>query len=75
MYSVYIHNIIKHFKPEYRFEKKITYKISNPPCKVMTRLKQYKDDLLSSCLTFVLALPPEIVSAEMASIVPALQVK
>ena len=41
---------------------------------VLVRLKQYKDDLLASCLHFVLSLPHEIVQAEVASLVPALQV-
>ena len=41
---------------------------------VMSRMKQYKDDLLASCLSLILALPPQIVVSEMAAIVPALQV-
>ncbi|XP_072042849.1 DNA-dependent protein kinase catalytic subunit-like [Amphiura filiformis] len=40
---------------------------------VLVRLKQYKDDLLASCLFFVLSLPHEIVHAEVISVVPALQ--
>jgi DNA-dependent protein kinase catalytic subunit len=38
-------------------------------------MKQYKDDLLASCLVFILALPQEIVEREIGSIVPALKVK
>ena len=34
---------------------------------------QYKDDLLVSCLVFVLALPPEIVVSELFHISPAIQ--
>ena len=41
---------------------------------VLTRIKQYKDDLLASCLTFILSLPQEIVEAEIKAIVPALKV-
>ena len=37
------------------------------------RLKQYKDDLLASCLLFILSLPREIVVTELPSIVPAVQ--
>ncbi|XP_022110985.1 DNA-dependent protein kinase catalytic subunit-like isoform X2 [Acanthaster planci] len=40
---------------------------------VLVRLKQYKDDLLASCLLLVLSLPHEIVQAEVAHLVPALQ--
>ena len=42
---------------------------------VLVRLKQYKDDLLASCLFFVLSLPHEIVQSEVVSVVPALQVR
>ena len=41
---------------------------------VLIRLKQYKDDLLAACLQLILALPKEVVSAQMVAIVPALQV-
>lgn len=37
-------------------------------------MKQYKDDLLAACLTFILTLPKEIVSEQMSSVVPAIQV-
>nr|XP_006812076.1 PREDICTED: DNA-dependent protein kinase catalytic subunit-like [Saccoglossus kowalevskii] len=40
---------------------------------VLIRLKQYKDDLLASCLFLVLALPHEIIASDVAAIVPALQ--
>ena len=41
---------------------------------VLVRLKQYKDDLLASCLFLVLSLPHEIVESEVMELVPALQV-
>ena len=41
---------------------------------VLVRMKQYKDDLLAACLTFILTLPKEIVSEQMPSVVPAIQV-
>jgi DNA-dependent protein kinase catalytic subunit len=37
-------------------------------------MKQYKDELLAACLTFVLTLPKEIVAEQMSSVVPAIQV-
>ncbi|XP_061175418.1 DNA-dependent protein kinase catalytic subunit-like [Saccostrea echinata] len=40
---------------------------------VLVRMKQYKDDLLAACLTFILTLPKEIVSEQMSSVVPAIQ--
>ncbi|XP_078611931.1 DNA-dependent protein kinase catalytic subunit-like isoform X2 [Branchiostoma floridae x Branchiostoma japonicum] len=40
---------------------------------VLVRLKQYKDDLLASCLMLVLSLPHQIVQSEISSLVPALQ--
>ncbi|CAH1795603.1 unnamed protein product [Owenia fusiformis] len=40
---------------------------------VLCRMKQFKEDLLASCLMLVLALPREIVELHMTSIVPALQ--
>ncbi|ELU11183.1 hypothetical protein CAPTEDRAFT_224273 [Capitella teleta] len=40
---------------------------------VMTRLRQYKDDLLASCLGFILALPREIIALDVTTFVPALQ--
>eukprot|EP00058_Branchiostoma_floridae_P019566 XP_002605056.1 hypothetical protein BRAFLDRAFT_85202 [Branchiostoma floridae] len=41
---------------------------------VLVRLKQYKDDLLASCLLLVLSLPHQIVQSEISSLVPALQI-
>ena len=41
---------------------------------VVARMKQYKDDLLASCLCFLLALPTQIVASEIKSLVPALKV-
>jgi len=41
---------------------------------VLVRVKQYRDDLLASCLTLILALPKEIVARQMKHIVPAIQV-
>ena len=48
----------------------------NPLClsKVLVCMRQYKDDLLASCLQLVLALPKEIVQLELKDLVPALQV-
>ena len=43
-------------------------------CEVVIRLKQYKDDLLAACLTFVLSLPKEIVTAQIHHLVPPLKV-
>ncbi|XP_077979786.1 DNA-dependent protein kinase catalytic subunit-like [Glandiceps talaboti] len=40
---------------------------------VLIHLKQFKDDLLASCLFLVLALPHEIVASDVATVVPALQ--
>ncbi|KAI8501204.1 hypothetical protein Bbelb_212990, partial [Branchiostoma belcheri] len=40
---------------------------------VLVRLKQYKDDLLASCLLLVLSLPHQIVQSEISTLVPALQ--
>lgn len=37
-------------------------------------MKQYKDDLLASCLHLLLSLPKEIVEKELDGLVPALQV-
>ena len=38
-------------------------------------MKQYKDDLLAACLTYILALPRQIVAMEIQALVPALQVR
>ncbi|XP_076445486.1 DNA-dependent protein kinase catalytic subunit-like [Babylonia areolata] len=40
---------------------------------VLVRMKQYRDDLLASCLTLILALPKEIVAQQMKHVVPAIQ--
>lgn len=37
-------------------------------------MKQYKDELLASCLTFVLSLPHDIIELDVRAYVPALQV-
>ena len=37
-------------------------------------MKQYRDDLLASCLTMILSLPKEIITEEMMEVVPAIQV-
>lgn len=37
-------------------------------------MKQYKDDLLASCLQLLLSLPKELVELEFEGLVPALQV-
>ena len=41
---------------------------------VVVRMKQYKDDLLVSCLQLLLSLPNELVKPEFSNLVPALQV-
>ena len=38
-------------------------------------MKQYKDDLLASCLQLLLSLPRELVELEFEALVPALQVR
>uniref|UniRef100_A0A673C7H7 DNA-dependent protein kinase catalytic subunit n=1 Tax=Sphaeramia orbicularis TaxID=375764 RepID=A0A673C7H7_9TELE len=40
---------------------------------VCTRMKQYKDELLASCLTFVLSLHPNIVALDIKAYCPALE--
>ncbi|XP_037658373.1 DNA-dependent protein kinase catalytic subunit [Choloepus didactylus] len=40
---------------------------------VSVKMKQYKDELLASCLTFILSLPPDIVELDVRAYVPALQ--
>ncbi|XP_010628625.1 DNA-dependent protein kinase catalytic subunit [Fukomys damarensis] len=40
---------------------------------VSVKMKQYKDELLASCLTFVLSLPHDIIELDMKAYVPALQ--
>lgn len=43
--------------------------------KVSVKMKQYKDELLASCLTFVLSLPHAIIELDVRAYVPALQVR
>ena len=38
------------------------------------RMKQYKDELLASCLHLLLSLPWQLVQVNIAALVPALQV-
>uniref|UniRef100_A0A8C6A8F9 DNA-dependent protein kinase catalytic subunit n=1 Tax=Marmota marmota marmota TaxID=9994 RepID=A0A8C6A8F9_MARMA len=40
---------------------------------VSVKMKQYKDELLASCLTFVLSLPHDIIELDFRAYVPALQ--
>ncbi|KAL6490371.1 hypothetical protein MHYP_G00007160 [Metynnis hypsauchen] len=40
---------------------------------VCVRIKQYKDELLAACLTFVLSLHPDMVALEIKAFIPALQ--
>ncbi|KAK2178223.1 hypothetical protein NP493_553g02004 [Ridgeia piscesae] len=40
---------------------------------VLTRLRQYKEDLLASCLYLILSLPHEVVVAEVEAVMPALR--
>lgn len=37
-------------------------------------MKQYKDELLASCLNFLLSLPRDIVMLDIKAYIPALQV-
>ena len=41
---------------------------------VLVRMKQYRDELLAACLTFVLSLPKEIISEQMLEVIPAIEV-
>ena len=41
---------------------------------VLVRMRQYKDDLLASCLQLLLSLPNELVELEFEALIPALQV-
>ncbi|XP_007947257.1 DNA-dependent protein kinase catalytic subunit [Orycteropus afer afer] len=40
---------------------------------VSVKMKQYKDELLASCLTFILSLPCDIIELDVRAYVPALQ--
>ncbi|XP_053414339.1 DNA-dependent protein kinase catalytic subunit [Nycticebus coucang] len=40
---------------------------------VAVKMKQYKDELLASCLTFILSLPHDIIELDVRAYVPALQ--
>lgn len=42
---------------------------------VLIRMKQFKDDILCSCLEFILELPVEIVSNDNHLFVPAIQAR
>uniref|UniRef100_A0A8B9LWJ5 DNA-dependent protein kinase catalytic subunit n=1 Tax=Astyanax mexicanus TaxID=7994 RepID=A0A8B9LWJ5_ASTMX len=42
---------------------------------VCVRIKQYKDELLAACLTFVLSLHPDMVALDIKAYIPALQVR
>ena len=41
---------------------------------VLARQKQYRDDLLVSCLQFIISLPAECIDYDFADYVPAIQV-
>lgn len=41
---------------------------------VLVRMKQYKDDLVASCLVLLLSLPTELVEQEVQGLMAALQV-
>ena len=43
--------------------------------KILVRMKQYKDDLLASCLHLLLSLPKQLVELELEGLVQALQVR
>ncbi|CAK7289303.1 DNA-dependent protein kinase catalytic subunit [Vulpes lagopus] len=40
---------------------------------VSVKMKQYKDELLASCLTFILSLPHDIIELDIRAYIPALQ--
>ncbi|RUS72684.1 hypothetical protein EGW08_019554 [Elysia chlorotica] len=40
---------------------------------VLVRIRQYKDDLLASCLTLILSLPKQVIVEQIADIVPSIQ--
>ncbi|BFZ03143.1 hypothetical protein BsWGS_06182 [Bradybaena similaris] len=40
---------------------------------VLVRMKQYRDDLLASCLTLILSLPKEVIADQMTDIIPAIK--
>ncbi|XP_073085590.1 DNA-dependent protein kinase catalytic subunit isoform X1 [Manis javanica] len=40
---------------------------------VSVKMKQYKDELLASCLTFILSLPHDVIELDIRAYVPALQ--
>ncbi len=42
---------------------------------VLARQKQYRDDLLVSCLQFIISLPAECIDYDFADYVPAIQVE
>ncbi len=42
---------------------------------VLSRQKQYRDDLLVACLQFIISLPSECIDYDFADYVPAIQVK
>lgn len=42
---------------------------------VAVQMKQYRDDLLASCLTLILSLPDEIVVCQTSVVIPAMQVE
>jgi DNA-dependent protein kinase catalytic subunit len=42
---------------------------------VLARQKQYRDDLLVSCLQFIISLPAECIDYDFADYVPAIQVR
>ena len=42
---------------------------------VLSRQKQYRDDLLISCLQLIISLPSECIDYDFADYVPAIQVK
>lgn len=42
---------------------------------VLSRQKQYRDDLLIACLQFLISLPSECIDYDFADYVPAIQVR
>ncbi len=66
--------LFRKFIKEVRIFQFIGRKLMFCPCKMLVSMRQYKDDLLASCLHLLLSLPKEMVELELEGLVPALQV-
>ena len=59
-------------KATFYFQRMLEMCISHQVC---VRMKQYKDELLASCLTFVLSLHSNMVALDIKAYCPALEVR